>query len=87
MVRGLSEFGITEVRLTDAPRRELTFWIRSKEAPDVEVFDAVLAVNIVLRGSLAERDRKQSAPVEATCLGTPLEEALPINRCNLRETA
>ncbi len=51
-VVGLSELRVSEVCRPIAAIREGSFWMGFEETPDVEVLDAVLAVQEVQGGSL-----------------------------------
>ena len=56
--------------------REGSFRIGFEETPDVEILDAVLSVQIVQRGFLAERNSEQAVSVE-TLMPSETQRNLP----------
>ena len=55
----------------------------SKEGPDIEVLDSVLAVQEVQRGALAKSNSEQTVPVETSGLWMSAKEGFQISDCNV----
>jgi hypothetical protein len=76
-----------EVALDPAAVRERPGRVSREEAPHVEVLDAVLAVDIVLRRTLAEGDAEQPlavAPPNPPTQSAPVLKSLTTMRVNVR---
>jgi len=56
------------------PVRKGSLWVFGEEGPEVEVLDAVSAVDVVEGGSLADGDAHESLRVEALELSVPAEQ-------------
>src|SRR3546814_11804212 len=63
-VGGLPELWVAKVKLRPSAIRKLALWIRLEEAPDVEVLDAIFAIEVVKCTALASRARKQPIALE-----------------------
>jgi hypothetical protein len=74
-----------EVALDLAAVRERPGRVSGEEAPDVEVLDAVLAVEVVLRCTLAECDAEQPVAVAPPGRGFALDEAGEVAEGELAE--
>ena len=64
-ILGLAKLWFAEIKLCATAVRELALGVGLEEAPDVKVFDAVLAIEVVECAALAQSDRKQSIAVKA----------------------
>ncbi|MCY1399186.1 hypothetical protein D3C76_801860 [compost metagenome] len=82
-VLGLAELWVAEINLCATAIGELAFWVELEEAPNVQVFDAVLTIKVVKRTALAQGDRKQLVTVETAGLRFALEQIGTIERRNL----
>jgi hypothetical protein len=72
-IRGPTKLGIAKIKFRSSAIGELPFGIWPKKAPHVEIFDAVLAVDIVERTALTQSYGEKPMTVETACLRLALE--------------